>query len=125
MRAWQAIAVVIGVAGVMSGAGVVYAQDKPPTPPAPVPASASAALNEPPCKAVALSQQDEILRLNDFITQLQQQIVRLQRTLLEQAKRTAEPDIVKEAGGTTGQGWDFERNTLRPAAPPPPAPPKP
>jgi len=114
MRKWQAIAAVVGV---MTSAA--YAQDAPPAPPA------AAALKEPPCKAVALNQQEEILRLNDFITQLQQQVVRLQRAMLEQAKRTAEPDIVKEAGGAPGQSWDFERNALRPAATPPPALPKP
>jgi hypothetical protein len=117
MRKWQAIAAVVGV---MTGGA--YAQEAPPAATAP---PAAAALKEPPCKAVALTQQDEILRLNEFITRLQQQIVQLQRGLLEQAKRNAEPDIVKEAGGKPDQGWDFDRNMLRPPATPPPAPAKP
>jgi hypothetical protein len=102
------------------------AQEKPaPAPEQQAAAAAAAGPQQPPCKAVALSQQEEILRLGDVIAQLQRQIVQLQRGLLDQAKRNAEPEIVKEAGGKPGQSWDFERNELRAAPSPPAAPAKP
>ena len=121
MRKYLPIAVLVAATcGYEAFAQEPAAPRSAPTPPT------AAAQKEPPCKAVVLSQQDEVLRLTEQITQQQQYIVRLQRALLEQAKRQAEPDIVKEAGGKPGQGWDFTQNVLLPEAPAAaPAKPKP
>jgi hypothetical protein len=104
MRKCQMVALVV----MMSVGGVVQAQDAIPS---------AAPLKEPPCKAVALSAQEEVLRLSDQNAELQKYIVRLQRALLEQAKQAAEPEIVKEAGGQPGQSWDYNTNALRPVTP--------
>ena len=125
MRERTTIALAGGLA-LAIGLATATAQERPAAPQAQPPAApAQASPQEPPCKAVTLAQQEEILRLSDVVAQQQRQIVQLQRSILDQVRRNVEPEIVKEAGGKPGQSWDFERNELRPAATPPTAPPKP
>jgi hypothetical protein len=82
------------------------------TPPAP----AADAPKDPPLKALLIKMQGELLDRERTIIQLQAQVNQLQHQSLEQAKRTVEPEVLKELNAKPGETFDWNALTLRPAS---------
>jgi hypothetical protein len=67
-----------------------------------------------PDKAQILQLQDELIDREKLILILQDQILLLKKQILDQQKTAAEAEIVKDAGGKPGQGWDYKARQLKP-----------
>jgi hypothetical protein len=108
--------------GLTTAARAVEAPQQAQSPaPAPAPASAPAqataeAPKDPPLKALLIKMQGELLDRERTIIQLQAQVNQLQHQSLEQAKRTVEPEVLKELNAKPGETFDWNALTLRPAS---------
>jgi hypothetical protein len=82
----------------------------------PPPPAAADAPKDPPLKALLIKMQGELLDRERTIIQLQAQVNQLQHQSLEQAKRTVEPEVLKELNAKPGETFDWNALTLRPAS---------